>query len=347
MNVLEETVKGLSSFKAKAKEDLEQLSAQLESFMPAGNVFQSFVDRTQLLSSLVPLAEHVPKIITLVDQVPQLQTSMKSLSERVEVCTISSPVDLSPAGRLRPLATNRHAPQPTSPTSNSGTTPVLLFPGAEGAPAPQIRQNKKRRIEALIESLEERIDGVSAEVDGVVEDVRHLYSEKSKTKRQRVSERQSQAGRPLDTGESSFDLPTIARDLDKVMDAITGLWGGKGGWPEQLDLLLGQWWAQVLELPAAKGDLRGAGSILQTLFSEIEVLKLAIEARGSGISATGSPAVDASHIAWMGRFADELKTKLNEDQAAFRTQLEELLSKSLKPIKNMYKALKQDEEQLE
>lgn len=347
-DVLEENIQSLRSFELKAKEELESLLAQVETVTKiADEILIPFVDQAKPLLPLTPLVAHVESLPPLVDQVAQLQATTKSLLDRLATAAAAEP---SPPSQLRSPVTDLHVSRPASPSSNHGAAPLF-------SPTTEPRRLKRKRdseLEEKIESLEDQIDGMRAEFDdvrGEVDAVREMTQERDRSKKARMGEKQGPSPESSEGGElTSQARKKIERDLDLAMDTIRGLWIGEAKWMNQIDTLLGQQWAEVLEV-AGEGP-KGAANLLRALRSDVDVLKLAVEARGSGISTSristsGTSMVDASHIAGMEKLVEMLTENVLKEQNMFQKRLEEQLNTTLKPIKNMYRALRETGEGLE
>jgi hypothetical protein len=126
-------------------------------------------------------------------------------------------------------------------------------------------------------------------------------------------------------------------DLDMLMDTMRSLFEGEGTWPERIDIVLGRQWAQVLQDPLCRTDA-GASSTISRILREIGVLKSAIESCGSG---TAPPsAINAAQVAWAETLAQKVMADVGKEQAQFRTELEQVISRALLPVKKVFKALK-------
>ncbi|CAE6473092.1 unnamed protein product [Rhizoctonia solani] len=337
MKTLEEQIHTLRTAQPKLQEDLDKVTSQVGEIAPLINkVAKPFVDHVKPLLSLVPLSSHVSSLILLVDQVPQLHASIQSLSDRVDAAASTAassaqvPVDPGPASQLRSPVTDREV----SPAEQSTDNTVVFVPATS-----ERRRNKRRRTEEMLESFESRIDGIQGELDGVSDDVKMLCTEQAKARRRtNVHPAEALPSQSLEPGEVTETSSKMSEDLDMLMDTLRHLFEGKGTWPERIDLVLGKQWAQVLQSPQCR-TAAGASMTISKIHEEIEVLKLAIEAHGSGTTASPS-AIDAAHIAWGETFTKQVMADVGKEQAQFRTELEEVISRALLPVRKVFKALK-------
>ncbi|CUA70061.1 Myosin-9 [Rhizoctonia solani] len=331
LQILEEQIHALRTAQPKLKEDLEQVTSQVEGLVPTiDKVVKPFMDHVRSILSLVPLSNHVPSLVPLIDQVPQLHASIQSLSDRVDAAASAaavatataaaiapSPAGPSPASQLRSPVTDREL-SPAEP-SNENTA---LFVTATAEPRP----NKRRRTEEKLQSLEGQLDCMQGELDGIVDEVKILCTEQAKAKRMR-------------TGEAGQSRKKIDDDVDNLMDTLRNLFEGQDPWPEQIDTVLGKQWAKVLQSSELRPDA-GASSTIAKLCEELEVLKMVVEAHGSGIPAPPS-AIDAVHVAWAENLTEKVMADVSKEQAQFKTELEELINKALQPMKKVFKVFKE------
>ncbi|CAE6466832.1 unnamed protein product [Rhizoctonia solani] len=337
MKTLEDQIHALRTSQPKLKEDLDQVTSQVGELVPVVNkVVMPFTDHIKSILSLLPLSSHVSSLVPLVDQVPQLHASIQSLSDRVDVASsiTQNPTDPTPASQLRSPVTDREV----SPTWQSTDNTALFVPGTN-----EPRPNKRRRVEERFESLESQLDSIQGELDGVADDVKMLCTERAKAKRranpqpagvQLLGIQPSQSLEPGEVAESR----KIDDDLDMLMDTLRSLFEGEGTWPERIDLVLGRQWAQALQSPRREMGA-GASTTISKICNEIEALKSAIEAYGSGAIIPPS-AIDATHLAWAESLSKKVMMDVGKEQAQFRTELEEVISRALLPVKKVFKALK-------
>ncbi|CAE6424566.1 unnamed protein product [Rhizoctonia solani] len=336
MKTLEEQLHALQTSQPKLKEGLDQVTSQVGELVPTiNNVVKPFTDHVKPILSLVPLSNHVPSLVPLIDQVPQLHASIQSLSDRVNAAVSAaaaqSPTDPSPASQLRSPVTDREL-SPAEPADNAA-----LFVSATSEPRP----NKRRRMEEVLESFETQLDSMQGELDGVADDVKLLCAERAKAKKIRTvigEKKQSTGNRSLESGEVGEAHKGVEEDLDNLMDTLRALFEGEGPWPERIDTALGRHWTQVLQLPQHQPGA-GASMTIAKLYEELEVLKMVIEAHGSGTPAPTS-IIDAAHVTWAEKLTEKVMADVGKEQAQFKTELEEVISRALQPVRKVFKALK-------
>ncbi|CAE6520820.1 unnamed protein product [Rhizoctonia solani] len=328
LQTLEEQIHALRTSQPKLKEDLQQVTSQVEELVPTfDKVVKPFTDHVRSILSLVPLSNHVPSLVPLIDQVPQLHASIQSLSDRVDAAASAAaavapgPVDPSPANQLRSPITDRELSPAEPPNENTA-----LFASA----TTERRPNKRRRTEEMLDSFENQLDSMQGEIHGIADDVKILCAERAKAKKMRTGDK---------PGEADQSRKKIDEDVDNLMDTLRSLFEGKDPWPEQIDLVLGKQWAQVLQSPQHQADT-GASSTIVKLCEELEVLKMAVEAHGSGVPAPPS-AIDAVHVAWAENLTEKVMADVGKEQAQFKSELEELISRALQPMKKVFKVFKE------
>ncbi|CAE7098469.1 unnamed protein product [Rhizoctonia solani] len=324
LQTIEEQIHALRVSQPKLEQELGHVTFQVAELVPTINKVKPFTDHVKSILSLVPLSNHVPSLVPLIDQVPQLHASIQSLSDRVDAAAAAapSPADPGPASQLRSPVTDR-APSPVEPAEPSNENTALFVPATS-----EPRPNKRRRTEEVLQSFENQLDGLQGELDGVADEVQALCAERAKKMR------------TGDTpGETGGLRKNIEEDVDTVMDTLRSLFEGEGPWPEQIDLALGKRWARVLQPPQSQPDA-GASSTIARLCEELEVLKTIIEAHGSGVPAPPS-AIDAVHVAWADSLTEKVMANVSQEQAQFKTELEELIGRALQPMKKVFKVFRE------
>ncbi|KAG8691628.1 hypothetical protein FRC11_014380 [Ceratobasidium sp. 423] len=337
MKTLEEQIHALRTSQPKLKEGLDQVTSQVGELVPTINkVVEPFTDHVDSILSLIPLSNHVPSLVPLIDQVPQLHASIQSLSDRVNAAASAaaaqSPTDPSPASQLRSPVTDRELSPAEQPADNA-----VLFASATSEPRP----NKRRRMEERFESFENQLESMQGELDGVADDVKLLCAERAQTKKARTisGEKKQPAGnQPPEPGEVGEPRKKVEADLDSLMDTLRALFEGENPWPERVDIALGRHWAQVLQSPQRQPGA-GASMTIAKLCEELEVLKTVVEAHGSGTPAPPST-IDAAHVAWAEKLTEKVMVDVGKEQAQFKTELEEVISRALQPMRKVFKALK-------
>ncbi|KAJ1308798.1 hypothetical protein OPQ81_004488 [Rhizoctonia solani] len=340
IETLEEQMHALQKSQPKLEESLEKVASQVGELVPTINkVVKPFTDHVNSILSLVPLSNHVPSLVPLIDRVPQLHASIQSLLDRVDAAAsiaaaAQTPVDPGPASQLRSPVTDRGA----SPEQPAAADNTALFVSATS----ESRPNKRRRMEEVIDSFETQLDSIRGELDGVVDDVKTMCAERGEGKKictNAAEERQLAGAQPFDSGEIADSLKRIQEDLDTVMDQLRSLFEGEAVWPERIDIALGRRWAQAFQPPELRPGAAASAMIVK-LCNELEVLKMAVEAHGSGTPAPPSM-IDAVHITWAENLTEKVLANVNKEQAQFRTELEELISKALQPVKKVFKVFKE------
>ncbi|CAE6428557.1 unnamed protein product [Rhizoctonia solani] len=329
LQTLEEQIHALQTSQPKLEEDVQQVTSRVEELVPTfDKVVKPFTDHVRSILSLVPLSSHVSSLVPLIDQVPQLHASIQSLSDRVDAAALaaaaavgSSPADPSPANQLRSPVTDRELSPDEPPNENTA-----LFASATTEPRP----NKRRRTEEKFDSFENQLDSMQGEIHGIADDVKILCTERAKAKKMRTGDK------PGEVGQSR---KKIDEDVDNLMDTLRSLFEGEDPWPAQIDLVLGKQWAQVLQPPQHQPDT-GASSTIVKLCEELEVLKMAVEAHGSGVPAPPS-AIDAVHVAWAENLTEKVMADVSKEQTQFKAELEELISRALQPMKKVFKVFKE------
>ncbi|KAH7343649.1 hypothetical protein B0J17DRAFT_643323 [Rhizoctonia solani] len=331
LQTLEEQMHTLRTSHPKLKEDLQLVTSQMGDLLPTVNKVKPFTDHVKSILSLLPLSNHVPSLVPLIDRVPQLHASIQSLSDRVDDAAASAaaaaqtPAGPGPASQLRSPVTDRESSPAEEPTDNT----VLFVSTTEPRP------KKRRRVEEMFESLESQLDSMQGELDGVADDVQVLCEERCKTKKMRTGEKQPAGAEP---GELVEPPTKITEDVDMIMDTLRSLFEGEGAWPERIDVILGRQWTQVLQSSQLEPGA-GASSVIAKLCEELEVLKMVVEAHGSGTAAPPS-AIDAVHVAWAENLTKNVMANVNKEQAQFKTELEELISRALQPMKKVFQVFK-------
>ncbi|KAG8747395.1 hypothetical protein FRC10_001066 [Ceratobasidium sp. 414] len=325
-------------------EPILSLAGRVEAFSPLAGHVKSLMPLVQRVERVEPLVFQVEKLSPLPSQIAELQASVTELQTTLaESGARSQPNTLgqphSPYVEQQQLPPISFLPQPDSP-------PAMLLPSPDIESSPQ-RPSKKRKLEDIVESLEERLDSMRNEVDGVVWDMAEIEKQVCSPKRARMS------GPPLPTRESGgiaesdsqYDYSglnawreQIDKDLDRVQRVVLELWQGEGGWPEKLEAGLEVAWAKSLMLREDGDNSTGLAIVrlLNTTRSDMDVIKLAVESQGPGAMVSGAASADAV----VERIIGQVLERIFEHHTKFKTELEEWLARSTKPVKDMCRALR-------
>ncbi|KAG9087547.1 hypothetical protein FS749_002850 [Ceratobasidium sp. UAMH 11750] len=290
-----------------------------------------------------PLALQMDKLLPLPSRVTELQTSVTGLQTSLTKSGVRSQPNTS--GQLSTSAEQDLPPITFLPQASSPPAPLFPSPDIDAS----LRPSKKRKLEEAVESIEERLDTMQNEVDNVVWDVAEIEKRVCPSKRARTSKplsspesgeitesesSRAQYGHPdLDAWRKKID-----GDVDKVVKAVSQLWQGEGDWPERLESGLEVAWAKSLKL-RENGDKSTGLAIVRLLNAtrkDVDLVKLAVQSQGPGVMASGAGSVDAV----MERIVDQMVERMSKHHAKFKSDLEEWLDKSTKPVKDVCRALK-------
>jgi hypothetical protein len=319
-------------------EALAQLFGQVETLMPL----------VQRVERVEPLVAQVAGLLPLSSQVAELQASLQTITELQKAAAEPSPQSQSSAlSQLRSPPAERHISPAGLLLSGAGPVPTSLLPSPEVDSSPQ-RSSKKRRIEDMVESLEERFDSIRNEVDNVTWDVAELGEQMSRSKRLRLggpgmsaSESGETTGLDISSvqrsDESAAWKKRIEEDLDEVLRVVSQLWQAEGVWPERLEAGLERAWAKSLKLRQHGDESTGLAiaRLMNALRTDVDVLRLAVEAQGPGTMVSGSTTANVATE----RLVGQVLEKLSKEQTMFRAELEEWMGKTMKPVKDVCKAL--------
>ena len=153
---------------------------------------------------------------------------------------------------------------------------------------------------------------------------------------------QQSNGAPVEQrGYSETDVNTTVRQV------FVGLWQGEDRWIEKLDAELGRLWAKTLKV----GEVENAGLAIARMLGEvredIDTLRLAIEARGSGVEVSGSAMANMPNNVGMEKVVEKLIENMLTEHSRFKDQFKEWLDKTMKPAMDMFAAMQEVQARLE
>ncbi|KAF8607866.1 hypothetical protein BDV93DRAFT_282106 [Ceratobasidium sp. AG-I] len=309
------------------------------------NTYEQLVDQ---VNGLLPLATHVS----------ELRASTQSITVHlpfIEGLVASNRANSSVQSQSSAPNQLWSPPSERYPTHQIGFSHELQAAPASLLPAPDITSNqgrpaKKRRLEATVESLEIQLDSMRNEIDDVAWNVRALGEQRTGSKRLREPEDelvhtevvQRSSKRPAEgRGHSKADLNAA------VQEVFAGLWQGEDGWIEKLDMELGRLWAKTLRVGGAENAGLVIARTLGEVREDIDTLRLAVEARGSGVVVSGSAMATTSNAAGMEKIGEQLIENMLTEHSRFKDQLREWLDKTMKPITDMLAVVQEVQGKLE
>ncbi|KAG8698951.1 hypothetical protein FRC09_006921 [Ceratobasidium sp. 395] len=307
---------------------------------------ESLIPLVQRVENLEPLSSKVEKLLPLRSRVADLHASITELRKDVAGANARSQPRTSgqPSSlvvdepQLPPIS---FLPQPSSPATMLRSSPDL---------EPSSRPSKKRKLEETVESIEEQLESMRNEVDSVAWDVAEMEKRLSSPKRLRTSRSLPPSRESGEITESDLSQAQendgsthvwrmkVDTDLDYLRGVLLQLRLGEGDWPERLEAALERAWEKSSRISENQGGttVPALAGQLNALSSDIQVLKLALEAQGPGTIALGSSSVDAM----MERITGRVLEQMSEHHESFKSELEQVVSNTVKPVKDMFHAIK-------
>lgn len=295
------------------------------------DIYEQLVDQ---VNDLLPLAGHISELQSITEHLPLIE-KLAALDNADSNTQSQSSIP----SQLRSPPSERYSSHPIG-----FSTPTSLLPAPDIASSSG-RPSRKRKLEAAIDSLEVQLDNMRNEIDDVSWNVRTLSEQRVESKRRR-REQDGQEGSGSGQGDNGAALGEQGRSTEvdltaTVREVLVGLWQGEDGWLERLDTELGRLWAKTLNVGEAENARSVIARSVSELREDIDTLRLAIEARGSGVEVSGSAMANASNVVGIEKLAQQLIDNMLVEQSQFKDQLKEWLDDTMKPVTDMFAAMQQ------